>query len=62
MHRVALPAPIFNAPDEATELEEPIRLYIKETAVHETVLEAIPPLWAPGGMKTYVNSSTSGSF
>lgn len=44
---VDLPTPIFNGPNEATEPEAPIRLYIREAALYEKVLEAIPP-WNPG--------------
>lgn len=42
-HIIAPPTPTFNGSNEAAEPEEPIRLYIKETALHENVLEAIPP-------------------
>lgn len=49
--RAALPTPIFNGPNEATELEAPIRLYIREAALYEKVPEAIPPS-GPGGSKT----------
>lgn len=40
-------------PNEATELEAPIRLYIRETALHEKVLEAIPPS-GPRGSKPWL--------
>lgn len=40
-HSVTLPTPIFNGPYETTELEEPIRQYIRETALYEKVLEAM---------------------
>lgn len=48
---VDLPTPIFNGPNEATEPEAPIRLYIREAALYEKVLQAIPPS-GPGGSKT----------
>lgn len=47
------PTPIFNGSNEAAELEEPIRLYIKETALHENALEAIPPS-GPQGSKPHM--------
>lgn len=44
------PTPSFNGPNETTELEEPIRLYIRQTAFYEKVLKAIPP-FGPRGSK-----------
>lgn len=48
--RKTLPAPAYDRPEKATELEGPIRLYIGGTALHEKALKASPPS-GPGGSR-----------